>query len=74
MARSVPRVPGMVRRPRQPGEAEGEEGRAQGARGSLFLIKRKLPFPPARTRYFRAWICLPHWNLEKINGGECIFF
>lgn len=59
------------RRREKRGERRGER---EGARESLFLIKKKLPFPPARTRYFGVWICLPDWNLEKINGGECIFF
>lgn len=35
-ARSVPRVPGTIRLPRQPWEAEGEEERKQGAREFVF--------------------------------------
>lgn len=54
------------------GERMPERGRA----GEFVFNYKETPFPPTeRRRYFRAWICLPHWNLEKINGGgECIFF
>lgn len=72
------RVPGIIRRPRRPGgggqRRGASAGRARGRTG-LFLIKRKLPYPPpCENEIFQSMDLFTRLESGKNKWGECIFF
>ena len=70
------KVPGTIRRPRRPRGGEGRigarAGRARGRTG-LFLIRRKLPFPPCENEIFQRMDLFTRLESGKNKRGRVHF-